>query len=294
MSAPTNSTNPTGVSTSIDALASRTNRFHGSDVAVIGILLLLVGLTLMVEILGPSTTRTARVTASGEADRGRRSGDEQFVMGVDDRGAGFEISVSKTVREALEPGDRVEVTRSWLTGRVLSVKVWDRWHDANDGLHVIGIAATAIGAALSAFGLRRMLRATRSGYDVPWRSTLAWPAGFALVLSTGWVVYQRDQASTTSARAAYEATLTTEPPIEECRQLGVITGQQLFNLVGVAKDSGEMDAEEFEFVLSLIQEMEPDCTPESVEAEVCDYVADVIDSAPTFVVATGGRCPGLP
>lgn len=287
-------TNPTNSTTSIDELVAGRRRADGSDLAVIGLLLLLVGLMFVVEIFGPSSVRTARVTTSVEVDRFNRVTDLQIVRGIDEEGAGFEIRVSESVRNSLQPDDRVEVTRSWLTGRVLSVRAETWSHDVGGWRLVVGLGAAAIGAVLSLFGLRSMLRASRSDQQVDWKSALMWPAVFALALNTGYVLYERDQASTSSARAAYEATLTTEPAVEDCQGLSVAAGQQLFALVKISKDAGELDAEDFGSVVSIIQGMEPGCTPESVEAEVCAYIADVVDGAPEFVVSTGGRCPDFP
>lgn len=237
---------------------------------------LLVAAVLLLDEVGPTVDRSARITER-YVERQRKGGDDYVLEGRDDRGGVFEIEVRKSTHGRARIGDEVVVSRSTLTGRVIVVD-GPGWSDGKSPWRLWAsglIGALALLGVVS--GLRFSFKSVLPRAAAEERRThltrLALWCISALVVTTGWVLFERAN-SNVGAGGAAPGTVTAVPG-GGCDD---VAGRVRAWLPSVAADGMVTDAD-LSLVTGLVSAAEPGCS----RSEVISAVCTALDN-PTVVV----------
>lgn len=267
-----------------------------------GLLMLLWGSIMVFDRYGPSTQLDGRVTDL-DVSRSRRS-TTYSIEGVDERGGRFDTDVRKSVYDRADRGDRVTVTRAWLTGRVTAIDGGSWRHETETWKVALFSAVAGGGLVLVVISVRAMRRkAAAEPEGRGWARRIRWPIAISLVAAVGWVAYERNQAAGdgqgSSGVAVLDeqsdpALLVTVPTTQrDCIAASGDNQLMINEYLTSATTIGEFTSENFTVLLGLAKFNDPDCTHESMQQIVCESVRKAMAANPEFVVSTDGRCPGL-
>jgi hypothetical protein len=261
-----------------------------------GLLLLLWGGILTFDHFGPTTDRGATVTGV-DYSRSRKGGTTYSIEGVDSVGGEFDTDVSKEIYRRADVGDRVNIRRAVLTGRVVAIDGPGWSHDGGRMVWLHGIVAT-VGLLMLVLGVRSLVKFAAANPDAPRpvRRVLFWLIGVTVAIAA-WVFYERSDASAGSGggtQALVDVPMTTasaaEPAIGEC--VDVDGSAQM--LVPALAELQSISAVQVDLVVDTVGRMNPGCSASAVDAAVCRQLQSALATDPSLTVMTAGRCPGLP
>lgn len=228
-------------------------------------LLLVLGVLLLDEV-GPTVDRTARITER-YIERQRKGGDDYVLEGRDDRGGVFEIDVRKQTHQRARVGDQVVVSRSTLTGRVIVVD-GPGWSDGRSSwrlwVSVVFGSLALLGVVWSLwFGFRTALPRATGDERRTHLARLALWCLVAVVGTTGWVLYERSD-SNVSAGGAAPGTVTTVAG-GDCDE---VDGRVRAWLPSIVAD-GTVTEADISLVTGLVSAAAPGCGRNEIVAAVC-------------------------
>ncbi|MDP2293016.1 MAG: hypothetical protein Q8M22_17680 [Actinomycetota bacterium] len=227
---------------------------------------LLVAAVLLLDEVGPTVDRSARITER-YIERQRKGGDDYVLEGRDDRGGVFEIDVRKKTHQRARVGDQVVVSRSTLTGRVIVVD-GPGWSDGKSSWRLwtsVVIGALALLGVVSAvrFSFRSVVPRATPEQRRTHRSRLAMWGVAALLVTTGWVLYERSGANVGAGGAA-PGTVTTVAG-DDCDQ---VDGRVRAWLPSIVAD-GTVTEADISLVAGLVSAASPGCGRSEIVAAVC-------------------------
>ncbi|MEQ1702668.1 MAG: hypothetical protein ABMA25_21365 [Ilumatobacteraceae bacterium] len=173
---------------------SRRDRQMAPALFLAGLAALLWSTFTAIDESGPTVERSAMVTDLVMRTYANRA-TEYEIVGVDVEDGEFRTSTVESVYRAAALGDRVVVTRAWLTGRVTAI-AGPGWDVGRPQRLWVYLAAAVVGLGLLAWGIRQLRReaAEIPGTPAPFRRIRWWLLVVA-VLFAGWIVLERTSAN---------------------------------------------------------------------------------------------------
>lgn len=232
----------------------------------LGLAAFLVFGVMLYDELGPTSERTARVTAK-YTERHTRRADDRVIEGRDDRGGEFEIDVTKSAYTRAAVGDELVVSRSQLTGRVVRAdgpgwsfggSTWRLWLAAT--LCTAGAASMAWALL---FTVRRILPFCSFAAGRRHVARLSLLSLAVAIGSAGWVAVERSNANVAGAAGDVPVALG-----DGCEGVGAKAETWLpsFTIDGAVSQG------DIELVASVVAQQLPGCDRASITSAVCDAI----------------------
>lgn len=258
---------------------------------VLGVVLVVWGGVIVLDAIGPTFRREAVITGA-DTGRDRRGVSTYTLEGSDDHGGTFETTVDAGVHDDASRGDRVVVSRSYVTGRVVNIDGAGFSHGGFSSVPRYFLAMAAVGAALVVWSLRTMRRRP-AGAPPDERaalpSSLRWWTLAVVASVVVWAVYERSVAEVRAGKSAAPvttaATPESVPPGEACAA-AVVEGP----LVEAAAADEYITGTDVSLIIGSVSTSAPDCAFDTVVELVCDRLADVVAADPAISLERGSQC----
>ncbi|MDP2289861.1 MAG: hypothetical protein Q8M22_01645, partial [Actinomycetota bacterium] len=185
---------------------------------VLGVVLVVWGGVIVLDAIGPTFDREARITGT-DTGRDRRGVSTYTLEGIDDHGGTFETTVDAGVHDDASRGDRVVVSRSYVTGRVVNIVGPGFSQGGLSSVPRYFLAMAAVGAGLMVWSVRAMRRRPAGaplGERVAVPTSLRWWTLAVVASVVVWAVYERSVAEVRAGKSA--APVTTEATPEPVPQ----------------------------------------------------------------------------